>query len=91
MNNPFETIDLRLSNIETLLLDIKHEPKEDLSIKRYDVSEAAKIARVSKQTIRSNIKKGYIKGEIIGRKYLIPHNELFNSFQEVKSLKYKRS
>ena len=25
MNNPFETIDARLSNIETLLLDIKHD------------------------------------------------------------------
>jgi hypothetical protein len=27
MNNPFETIDARLSNIESLLLDIKHHPK----------------------------------------------------------------
>lgn len=28
MNNPFEPILARLSNIETLLLDIKHNPKE---------------------------------------------------------------
>lgn len=28
MNNPFEIIDARLSNIETLLLDIKHTPRE---------------------------------------------------------------
>jgi len=27
MNNPFEVIDARLSNIESLLLDIKHNPK----------------------------------------------------------------
>jgi excisionase family DNA binding protein len=26
MSNPFDTIDARLSNIETLLLDIKHAP-----------------------------------------------------------------
>ena len=28
MNNPFDTIEARLSNIETLLLDLKHTPKE---------------------------------------------------------------
>lgn len=27
MNNPFETIDARLSNIENLLLDLKHTPR----------------------------------------------------------------
>ncbi len=26
--NPFDLIDARLSNIENLLLDIKHQPKE---------------------------------------------------------------
>ena len=29
MNNPFETIDARLSNIESLLLDLKHQTKEE--------------------------------------------------------------
>lgn len=33
MNNPFEIIDARLSNIETLLLDIKHTPKEQIEKK----------------------------------------------------------
>lgn len=28
MNNPFEVIDSRLSNIESLLLDIKHKPEQ---------------------------------------------------------------
>ena len=28
MNNPFEVIEARLNNIETLLLDLKHNPKE---------------------------------------------------------------
>ncbi len=31
MSNPFETIDARLSNIENLLLDLKHPPKEQNS------------------------------------------------------------
>ncbi len=29
MSNPFEQIDARLSNIETLLLEIKHNPKSN--------------------------------------------------------------
>ncbi len=28
MNNPFDVIEARLSNIESLLLDIKHTPKD---------------------------------------------------------------
>ena len=28
MNNPFEVIEARLNNIETLLLDLKHAPKK---------------------------------------------------------------
>jgi excisionase family DNA binding protein len=28
MNNPFEVIEARLNNIETLLLDLKHTPKK---------------------------------------------------------------
>lgn len=28
MNNPFEVIEARLNNIESLLLDIKHKPKD---------------------------------------------------------------
>jgi predicted DNA-binding transcriptional regulator AlpA len=28
MNNPFTTIEARLSNIETLILDLKHQPKQ---------------------------------------------------------------
>ena len=32
MKNPFETLDLRLNNIETLLLDIKHNPLNDYQL-----------------------------------------------------------
>lgn len=90
MNNPFKTIDDRLSNIETLLLDIKHKPKEDLSNKRYSIKECAELLGVIPLTIRNHIKSGNIKAERFGRKYYILHSELFNAFNEVKSLKYKR-
>ena len=29
MKNPFEILDLRLNNIESILLDIKHKPKKE--------------------------------------------------------------
>lgn len=91
MNNPFETINLRLSNIETLLIDIKHKSvNEDLSNKRYSIKEASEITDVIPLTIRNHIKNGNIKAERFGRKYYILHSELFNAFNEVKSLKYKR-
>lgn len=90
MSNPFETIDKRLSNIESLLVDIKHKPKEDLSNKRYSIKEAAEILGVIPLTIRNHIKGGNIKAERLGRKYYILHSELFDALNEVKSLKYKR-
>jgi hypothetical protein len=54
MNNPFETIDARLSNIENLLLDLKHssnghfptEVEELLTVK-----QAADFLSLSVQTI----------------------------------------
>lgn len=42
MNNPFELIDARLSNIETLLLDIKHKPQHEETIdtnRWFDINE----------------------------------------------------
>jgi len=90
MNNPFETLDKRLSNIEDLLLDIKHKPKEDLVNKRYNLKEVEKITGLTSQSLRIKIKKGLIKGEQLGRKYYIRHSELYDAFNEVKSLKYKR-
>lgn len=91
MNNPFETLDKRLSNIEDILLDIKHKSKEDYSNKRYSIKEASEILCVIPLTIRNHIKNGNIKAEKFGRKYYILHSELYNSLAEVKSLKYKRA
>lgn len=36
MNNPFDLIDARLSNIETLLLDIKHDLLKEIKQKEAD-------------------------------------------------------
>ncbi len=62
MNNPFEVIDARLSNIETLLLDIKHkskgqgeQPAEDELL---TVQGTANFLSLSVPTVYSLISKG---------------------------------
>jgi excisionase family DNA binding protein len=62
MNNPFEAIDARLSNIENLLLDLKHTTKDTSNRSEADelltVQDAAKVLRLSVPTIYGLISKG---------------------------------
>jgi excisionase family DNA binding protein len=62
MTNPFQTIDERLSNIECLLLDIKHKPKEQGNQLETDelltVQDAAKFLSLSVPTVYTLISKG---------------------------------
>lgn len=53
MTNPFETIAARLSNIEGLLLDIKHgEPKQSTTTDRLmTIKEAAAFINLSPATV----------------------------------------
>ena len=62
MNNPFEVIEARLNNIETLLLDLKHTPKELGDQPETDelltVQDTAKFLSLSVPTIYTLISKG---------------------------------
>lgn len=91
MNNPFEIITEELAEIKALLKESYKDPIIDKN-KRYSIKEAAELMKVSPLTIRNHIKRGNIKAERIGkgRKYTIRHDELFNSLNEVQSIKYKR-
>ena len=51
MNNPFEVIDQRLSNIENLLLDIKHPERPPEPTDRCQLKEACEITGLSKAAI----------------------------------------
>lgn len=55
MNNPFEVIEARLNNIETLLLDLKHTPKEQGEQSETDelltVQQAAELLNLSVPTL----------------------------------------
>ena len=62
MNNPFEGINTRLSMIETLLLDIKHQPKEGNSAEQTEqlltVKEAADFLHLTVPTIYTKVSRG---------------------------------
>jgi excisionase family DNA binding protein len=62
MQNPFEALETRLNNIETLLLDLKHLPKEQGEQPQQDelltVQDTAKFLSLSVPTIYGLISKG---------------------------------
>jgi excisionase family DNA binding protein len=62
MQNPFEALEARLSNIETLLLDLKHLPKEQPTQTQQDelltVQDTAEFLSLSVPTIYGLISKG---------------------------------
>jgi excisionase family DNA binding protein len=62
MSNPFEVIDARLSNIETILLDLKHTPREQVDHSGKDelltVQDTAKFLSLSVPTVYALISKG---------------------------------
>lgn len=59
MNNPFEVIDARLSNIESLLLDLKHKKPEEKALKdAMLIDEAlAYLAELGRPTSKSTLYK----------------------------------
>jgi excisionase family DNA binding protein len=64
MSNPFDAIDARLSNIETLLHEIKQTPKDRAKEANTDelltVQDAAKFLSLSVPTVYGLISKGDI-------------------------------
>lgn len=91
MNNPFEAINERLSNIENLLLDIKHKPIAEDKSENLTVKETAELLKVSEQSVHNYIKRGFLPAQKVGRILLIKRALVETSLQEVKSLKYKRN
>lgn len=58
MNNPFDEIDSRLSNIENLLLDIKHNPtSQENEESLLTVEECAVFLKISKSSVYGLIHK----------------------------------
>jgi len=89
MYNPFDSIETRLNNIESLLLDLKHKPKEAEN-KLHSVKSLASLSGVSEITVRNWIREGKIQAKKIGGRILIEQTQFAEGLEEVKSLKYKR-
>jgi excisionase family DNA binding protein len=62
MNNPFEVIEARLSSIENLILDLKHQPKKvetnEQPEQLLSVQDAAQFLKLTIPTIYSKVSKG---------------------------------
>jgi excisionase family DNA binding protein len=62
MNNPFESIEARLRNIEDLILDLKHQPQQVINSPPTEqlltVQEAADFLKLTIATIYSKVSRG---------------------------------
>ena len=78
MNNPFDIIDSRLSNIENLLLDLKHANKEHQpeSDQLLTVKEAAEFLHLSVPTIYGFVSKAEIPFSKKGKRLYFSKLEL---------------
>ena len=82
MNNPFEAIEAKLSSIENLLLEIKHQPKKVESAESKDqlltVQEAAQFLNLKVPTIYSKVSKGELPVMKSGKRLYFSRSELLD-------------
>jgi len=91
MINPFENLDRRLSNIENLLLDIKHEPKREPQspIVKDPLDDLIPKSEVrgkfaSSSTLWKWEKEGKIQSYGIGGKRYYKRSELMEALTKLK-------
>lgn len=88
MNNPFEVIEARLSNIESLILDIKHKPSSTEEKSQSDqlltVDQAAKFLNLTKPTIYSKVSKGELPYMKKGKRLYFSKDELLEYIKSGK-------
>lgn len=80
MTNPFEVIETRLSNIETLLLDLKHQPQQPeptaLPDQLLTIQQAAELLHLSVSTLYVKVSKGELPVMKRGKRLYFSQNEL---------------
>jgi len=93
MINPFEVFEARLTNIEALLLEMKHrEPAPELPTPNFYLTrkEVAEKLRISLVTVDKYTKEGTLQSYRIGGQIRYKANEVEKAFEAVKNAKYKR-
>ncbi len=92
MNNPFEVIDARLSNIENLLLDLKHQPTKVEPTEQPEqlltVPEAAEFLNLKVPTIYSKISKGELPVMKRGKRLYFSSTELMEYLKAGRKKSY---
>ncbi|TVZ13965.1 helix-turn-helix domain-containing protein [Maribacter sp. MAR_2009_72] len=90
MDNPFETLHSDITELKLMVAKLLSQPEEDNSEKMYSLKQASDLLGVDRQTVRNHIDRGNIKANRLGRRIFIEHKELYDSMNEIKSIKYKR-
>ena len=82
MHNPFELLEKRLSNIETILLDLKHQPKEVAPTEHPDqlltIQQAAELLSLTVPTLYTKVSKGELPSMKRGKRLYFSRAELLD-------------
>ena len=86
MTNPFEILEARLSNIENLLLDLKHNTKEPIHQREAEelltVKQAAELLKLSVPTIYGYVQRQEIPVSKRGKRLYFSKQELLDWVKE---------
>ena len=84
MNNPFAAIEAKLNSIETLILDLKHQPKQIYTStspnQRLTRKQVREEYNVSLGTIHNLMRQGKLHYEKVGRKTLFRREDVERCF-----------
>lgn len=96
MNNPFELLEKKLSNIESLLLDLKHgelkpgEPQPPEIPEILSRKEVAELLGITLVTLDNWVKRSLIPASRIGSRVLFKREDVYKALKDVETLKYRR-
>ncbi|MBX3164195.1 MAG: helix-turn-helix domain-containing protein [Bacteroidetes bacterium] len=87
MSNPFETIDARLSNIENLLLDIKHNPVKSEQPQQHTeqlltIQQAAKFLSLTVPTMYGKVSKNELPFMKRGKRLYFSRDEIMQYLKD---------
>ena len=86
MNNPFEVIEARLSSIENLILDLKHNPLRveptEHPEQLLSIQQAAEFLSLSVPTLYSKVSKGELPVMKRGKRLYFSRTELMEYIKE---------
>jgi len=86
MSNPFEVIEARLSSIENLLLDLKHQPAKVDAKEQHEqfltIQEAAEFLHLTVPTMYSKVSKGELPYMKRGKRLYFSRTQLMEYLKE---------